>query len=161
MTSAISRMQDLSLSDGNSSSGSVESETSSPQPLSKLLRIAGQTVPLEFAKFLDQFKEDDLETLSVRSKSAPKRSKTRTVQRTALKYRKIAEASYSEVYGIGDVVLKIIPLAAEVETVDSDSETSDAEEDGPFKSSPISVLKEVLITRATGDTSDGFIKLLR
>lgn len=160
LTSTINGVQNLSLRDETSSLDSVESETSSSQALTKLLKIAGQTVPLDFTEFLDHFKKDDLETLSNHSKPPPKRSKMRTAQRTALKYRKISEASYSEVYGIGDVVLKIVPLAAEMD-VESSLETSDFEEDGPYKSSPLSVLKEVLITRATGDASDGFIKLLK
>ena len=72
-----------------------------------------------------------------------------------LDYRKIGDASYSEVFAIGEVALKIMPLKSDVHifTVDEDIEK-------PFESTAEDVLKEVAITKAMGDICDGFIKLL-
>ena len=72
-----------------------------------------------------------------------------------LHYRKIGDASYSEVFGIGKVALKVMPLKLEVitSTVDEDIEK-------PFESTPEDVLKEVMITKAMGNVCSGFIKLL-
>jgi len=72
-----------------------------------------------------------------------------------LHYRKIGDASYSEVFGIGKVAMKVMPLKSEVTpfTVDEDIEK-------PFESTPEDVLKEVMITKAMGGVCSGFIKLL-
>ncbi|PVF96511.1 hypothetical protein CPB86DRAFT_827128 [Serendipita vermifera] len=130
--------------------------------LSDLLQFCKQDRPMDFQTFLDVFKNKDLEELSKRDEQF-KRGKTRTAQRTSLKYHKIGDASYSEVYGIGDVVLKIIPLAAEVDGESGSDESLDGKkgDDIPFKSSPENVLKEMMITKITGDLNDGFISLLR
>ncbi|KIM26755.1 hypothetical protein M408DRAFT_330367 [Serendipita vermifera MAFF 305830] len=138
----------------------VDSEDEEPASavvaLQMLLKFAEQAAPVDFMAFLESFKTKDIEAIS----SLVKRDKARTVQKAALKYRKIGDASYSEVFSIGDLVLKIIPLAMEIEAnTEDDSEDGDAE--APFKSPPESVLKEVTITKVTGDTVDGFIKLLR
>ena len=73
-------------------------------------------------------------------------------------YEKVGEASYSEVFGIGNIVLKIIPLLNE-EMDASLTWTS------PKESPPVSevgdVLKEILVTRAMGEMCKGFIKLLK
>ena len=98
------------------------------------------------------------------------------------RFRKIGEASYSEVFGIGDVVLKIIPLRDETPNgrakgptptqAWSKSKSKSAvaygnapqereERDGPPPSDAKDVLKEMIVTRAMGDICDGFVKLLR
>jgi serine/threonine-protein kinase haspin len=134
-----------------------EEQGSSAVAIERLLKLAEQTAPVEFATFLETFRTRDIDEIS----STGRREKARSVQRTSLKYRKIGDASYSEVFAIGDLVLKVIPLAVEMDEENSvDSEDLDDDE-VPFKSSPENVLKEIVITKATGDVVDGFIKLLR
>jgi serine/threonine-protein kinase haspin len=71
-----------------------------------------------------------------------------------VEFRKIGEASFSEVFGIGDVVLKIIPLRDEERNITNDSET-------PAPSDANDVLKEVIVTQTMGEMCSGFVKLLR
>ncbi|THV08304.1 hypothetical protein K435DRAFT_708012 [Dendrothele bispora CBS 962.96] len=92
------------------------------------------------------------------------------------KFRKVGEASYSEVYGIGDVVLKVIPIRNEDELNDSGvgnnasarsslkarmSDSSYGAQDGPPPSDAKDVLKEIIVTRAMGDVCDNFVRLLK
>ncbi|KAF9481833.1 hypothetical protein BDN70DRAFT_875782 [Pholiota conissans] len=73
-----------------------------------------------------------------------------------MEFRKIGEASYSEVFGIGDVVLKVIPLRDEHAKgiyVEHD--------DGPAPSDAKDVRKEIIVTRAMGEVYGGFVKLLK
>ncbi|THH28794.1 hypothetical protein EUX98_g5388 [Antrodiella citrinella] len=70
-------------------------------------------------------------------------------------FQKIGEASYSEVFGIGDVVLKVIPLR------DEDAPPVKDPEDFPAPSDAKDVLKEIIVTRAMGETCKGFVQLLR
>jgi serine/threonine-protein kinase haspin len=104
---------------------------------------------------------------------------SRSVGRERSKFRKIGEASYSEVFGIGDVVLKVIPLRDEgTVNVKGRTPTQTAigkpkpkygerneiqvlVEEGPPPSDAKDVLKEVIVTRAMGDMCEGFVKLLR
>ncbi|KAF9534691.1 hypothetical protein CPB83DRAFT_842772 [Crepidotus variabilis] len=72
-----------------------------------------------------------------------------------MNFRKIGEASYSEVFGIGDVVLKVIPLRDETKTHQPDLE------DGPAPSDAHDVRKEIIVTRAMGDVYGGYVKLLK
>jgi serine/threonine-protein kinase haspin len=97
-------------------------------------------------------------------------------------FRKIGEASYSEVFGIGDVVLKIVPLRDETPkrvvngptpsqarnrnksnpaSYGTVSQGQEEERDGPPPSDAKDVLKEVIVTRAMGDMCEGFVKLLK
>ena len=73
-----------------------------------------------------------------------------------LQYRKIGDASYSEVFGIGRVALKVMPLKSEVTAFVADEDI-----EKPSESTPEDVLKEVTITKAMGNVCSGFIKLLR
>ena len=75
-----------------------------------------------------------------------------------LTFRKIGEASYSEVFGIGDVVLKVIPIRDESEAGQS---FTLEEEDGPAPSDAKDVRKEIIVTRAMGEVYGGFVKLLK
>ena len=70
-------------------------------------------------------------------------------------FKKIGEASYSEVFGIGDVVLKIIPLRDELKI------NQNEEIEGPAPTDAQDVRKEIIVTRAMGDVYGGFIKLLK
>lgn len=77
-------------------------------------------------------------------------------------FRKIGEASYSEVFGIGDVVLKVIPLRDESQRKPRPhANVYDAEADGPFATDAKDVLKEVIVTHAMGQVCAGFVKLPR
>ncbi|KAF8622109.1 hypothetical protein AX15_007244 [Amanita polypyramis BW_CC] len=77
-------------------------------------------------------------------------------------FKKIGEASYSEVFGIGDVVLKIIPLRNESGLVDDKRDkNSDYETEGPATSEAKDVRREIIVTRAMGEVCDGFVKLLK
>jgi hypothetical protein len=88
-----------------------------------------------------------------------------------VKFRKIGEASYSEVFGIGDVVLKVIPLRDENPDAGTNkkklkmntkyNEHGNDEEDGPAPSDAKDVLKEIVVTRAMGELCNGFVNLLR
>jgi len=132
-----------------------EEQGSSTIIIERLLKFAGQAAPADFATFLETFRTKDIDDIS----SSGKREKARTVQRASLKYRKVGDASYSEVFAIGDLVLKIIPLVVEIETENRDDSEGE-EEEVPFKSPPENVLKEFMITKATGDAVEGFVKLL-
>jgi len=69
-------------------------------------------------------------------------------------FQKIGEASYSEVFGIGDVVLKIIPIHNEECLDEIDAET-------PAPSDAKDILKEIVVTRALGEMCNGFVNLLK
>jgi serine/threonine-protein kinase haspin len=71
-----------------------------------------------------------------------------------MSFKKIGEASYSEVFGIGDVVLKIIPLCDE-------SQTNVEEVDGPAPTNAKDVRKEIIVTRAMCEVYSGFVKLMK
>ncbi|TFY58992.1 hypothetical protein EVJ58_g6063 [Rhodofomes roseus] len=71
--------------------------------------------------------------------------------------RKIGEALYSEVFGIGDVVLRVIPLRDEEQTSSRDDDGLES----PAPSDAKDVLKEIIVTRAMGEICPGFVKLLR
>jgi len=71
-----------------------------------------------------------------------------------MSFKKIGEASYSEVFGIGDVVLKIIPLCDE-------SQTCVEEVDGPAPTNAKDVRKEIIVTRAMCEVYSGFVRLMK
>ena len=81
---------------------------------------------------------------------------TKKSSKAAAAFQKIGEASFSEVFGIGDVVLKVIPLR--------DEEAAGiirADEDLPDPSDAKDVLREIIVTRAMGEMCEGFVQLLR
>ncbi|KAG6903415.1 hypothetical protein C0995_005438 [Termitomyces sp. Mi166 len=122
-----------------------------PDYLKPLLAECGQSAcgPVEFSSFIETFPYD------------------RVVQSTGgspadLLFKKIGEASYSEVFGIGDVVLKVIPLRDESggSTTLSSAEDKD-EDDGPAPTDAKDVLKEIIVTEAMGQVCAGFVELLK
>ncbi|KAG6842041.1 hypothetical protein C0991_003567 [Blastosporella zonata] len=119
-----------------------------PGHLKPLLAGCGQSAsgPYEFSSFIETFPYDPV------VQSADGHSAN-------LQFRKIGEASYSEVFGIGDVVLKVIPLRNESNDVES-SEDMD-EDEGPAPSDARDVLKEIIVTEAMGQVCDRFVKLLK
>lgn len=131
------QLADLSIS------SLVEDETLPPPDyLLPLLAECQQTTPHEFSAFIETFPFDPV-------------VRTRDQGPSKLEFRKIGEASYSEVFGIGDVVLKIIPLRNEGDAL------GDADVDSPSPSDAKDVLKEINVTKSMGEICDGFIKLLR
>ncbi|KAI0375861.1 hypothetical protein BV20DRAFT_1040419 [Pilatotrama ljubarskyi] len=119
-----------------------------PAYVRPLLEECAQTCPHEFSAFIDMFPFDPI----VRETSVAGAGAGTGPPR----FQKIGEASFSEVFGIGNVVLKIVPLR--------DEERAGAEEaqvEGPAPSDAKDVLKEIIVTRAMGATCAGFVELLR
>jgi serine/threonine-protein kinase haspin len=129
-----------------------------PEHLQALLEECGQKQcgPHEFSAFIESFPYDPI---------------IQSSDNTDTRFRKIGEASYSEVFGIGDVVLKVIPLRDESEANASQSrlnvttkyskEKPGEEVDGPAPSDAKDVRKEIIVTRAMGEVYGGFVKLLK
>jgi serine/threonine-protein kinase haspin len=124
-----------------------------PDYLRPLLAECGQSTSglHEFSAFIRTFPFDPL--VSARGGASGVDTKN---------FRKIGEASYSEVFGIGDVVLKVIPLRDETQRrLRPHGHAYDAEVEGPFATDAKDVLKEIIVTHAMGQVCEGFVKLLR
>jgi serine/threonine-protein kinase haspin len=131
----------IDLANFTLSSTPIDNDAFSNQPphLIPLLDECGQEAPVEFSAFIEAFPVHPI----VRSSCSGHAT-----------FQKIGEASYSEVFGIGDVVLKIIPIRNEEGPDEIDVEThapSDAKD----------VLKEIVVTRALGEMCNGFVNLLK
>ena len=110
--------------------------------LGSLLMECNQETLLDFDAFVTSFAIDCKQTGMT---SAPA-------------FCKIGEASYSEVFGVGEVVLKVIPLR----DMDGGRNRKHAiTVDAPFMSEINDVLKEIAVTRAMGAMCQGFTKLIR
>lgn len=120
---------------------------STPEYLVPLLEECAQSSPHEFSAFIETFPFDPIVQPVDEDISSP----------NDVQFRKIGEASYSEVFGIGNVVLKVIPLREDT----SASAPTISETETPFPSEAKDVLKEIIVTRAMGEVCDGFVKLLR
>lgn len=122
------------------------SEFEVPKYLKSLLEECHQETcgPHNFSAFIESFPFDPITS--------------RGIEDVDVTFRKIGEASYSEVFGIGDVVLKVIPIRDESETGQS---FTSGEEDGPAPSDAKDVRKEIIVTRAMGEVYNGFVKLLK
>jgi len=133
---------DLDLGHGCLEGGS---DFNAPEYLEPLLEEChqGRCGPYNFSTFIETFPYDPI----LRS--------ARDSTTLDMNFRKIGEASYSEVFGIGDVVLKVIPLRDELRA-------GQAEEiDGPAPTDAKDVRKEIIVTRAMGEVYTGFTKLLK
>ncbi|KAI0660792.1 hypothetical protein C8Q70DRAFT_1052623 [Cubamyces menziesii] len=118
-----------------------------PAYVRPLLEECSQTSPHEFSAFIEMFPFDPIVSgVGGAGAGLPR-------------FQKIGEASFSEVFGIGGVVLKIVPLRNE-ERAENVAD-HDAEVDGPAPSDAKDVLKEIIVTRAMGASCTGFIELLR
>ncbi|PIL37335.1 hypothetical protein GSI_01028 [Ganoderma sinense ZZ0214-1] len=115
-----------------------------PAYVQPLLGECAQVTPHEFSAFIEMFPFDPVVRLAHRDGTPP--------------FQKIGEASFSEVFGIGDVVLKIVPLRDEER---ADHSALAAEVEGPPPSDARDVLKEIIVTRAMGEYCSGFVELLR
>ncbi|KAL1680761.1 hypothetical protein EV122DRAFT_275973 [Schizophyllum commune] len=141
----------------DSSLSSLDEPPTFPEYVRPLLAECNQldSGPYEFSAFLNTFPFDPV-VGGTRGHAA---------------FRKIGEASYSEVFGIGDVVLKIIPLKDEEGRAATGAvgklkarrdSTSDGEDDeGPPPSDVKDVVKEIIVTRAMGQVCDRFVRLLK
>lgn len=121
----------------------LEAASAPPIPayVHSLLDECAQPTPHEFSAFIEMFPHDPIVRV-------PNSARLPTFQ-------KIGEASFSEVFGIGDVVLKIIPLR------DEERRALAMDVDGPAPSDAKDVLKEIIVTRAMGVCCQGFVELLR
>ncbi|KAG5728490.1 Serine/threonine-protein kinase haspin [Termitomyces sp. T112] len=122
-----------------------------PDYLKPLLAECGQSAcgPIEFSSFIETFAYDPV-VQSIGGSPAD------------LRFRKIGEASYSEVFGIGDVVLKVIPLRNESDEGTPPASAKDMNEDDvPAPTDAKDVLKEIIVTEAMGQVCAGFVKLLK
>ncbi|KAH9927237.1 uncharacterized protein B0H18DRAFT_1003627 [Fomitopsis serialis] len=117
------------------------------------LEECAQQTPHEFSAFIDLFPMDPI----VYSDYLDAKTSVGGAKAPAT-FQKIGEASYSEVFGIGDVVLKVIPLRDEERP---DVSTDDDGLESPAPSDARDVLKEIIVTRAMGEVCHGFVKLLR
>jgi serine/threonine-protein kinase haspin len=119
----------------------LDDHTLPDQPLNliPLLSECGQTAPVEFSAFIEAFPVDPVVRSSCSGKAA---------------FQKIGEASYSEVFGIGDVVLKIVPIRNEECADNIEAET-------PAPSDAKDVLNEIVVTYALSEMCDGFVNLLK
>jgi serine/threonine-protein kinase haspin len=135
-------LSDISLSDLSLGIEFEDIEVVEPIPgyLKDLLAECEQERPHEFSAFIETFPFDPLVYSALDSGS--------------VRFRKIGEASYSEVFGIGDVVLKVIPLRNPIPSSTEDKEM-------PPPSDAKDVWKEMIVTKAMGQVDDGFVRLLR
>ncbi|KJA29834.1 hypothetical protein HYPSUDRAFT_60680 [Hypholoma sublateritium FD-334 SS-4] len=133
-------LSDLSFESESPSHKTYQCDFDIPDSLIPLLEECHQETsgPHNFSTFIESFRYDPILQSARQNKAID------------MEFRKIGEASYSEVFGIGDVVLKVIPLRDESNT-----------DDGPAPSDAKDVRKEIIVTRAMGDVHDGFVKLLK
>lgn len=154
---------ELSLEGADISNLSI-AEASIPECLRLLLEECHQEDigPHDFSSFIESFPFDEI-LRAARERAGGE-----------LSFKKIGEASYSEVFGIGNVVLKVIPLRDEAPVAASNKvkpalkltqksarTVEESEEDGPFTSDARDVRKEIIVTRAMGEVHRGFVKLLK
>ena len=133
-------LSDLSFGSESPSQGVYQCDFDIPDSLIPLLEECHQETsgPHNFSTFIESFRYDPILQAARQNKAL------------GMEFRKIGEASYSEVFGIGDVVLKVIPLRDESNT-----------DEGPAPSDAKDVRKEIIVTRAMGEVHDGFVKLLK
>lgn len=113
-------------------------------PLASLLSVCNQTAPQSFDDCLDEMEE----------------------QGNGSKWKKIGEATYSEVYGLMDsgMVLKVIPLAYkgdQIEQSDPENSIAESESNIPEQSQLADLQREIEMTRGVSDTNVAFVKIHR
>lgn len=111
------------------------------QELSSLLQACQQGAVMDFSEFIASFIFDELH-----GKQAGRVS-----------LRKLGEASFSEVFVAGDLVLKIIPVQLDCEA--GFDEVDDV--DLPSSSTVAEVEREIKVTREMGSLHKGFVQLLK
>lgn len=118
-------------------------KSSFQQLLAPILTECGQAEVMEFDFFLGIFTAEDFFTPN----SLPRF------------HSKVGEATYSEVFGCGDFVLKIIPLRDP--TREASELVGDDCDDWPTESEADDVCREISTTRALGDLAPGFVKMIK
>lgn len=139
------------LSIGEDALGTTDSPAPSvPDYLRPLLRECSQEVCglHEFSAFISTFPFDPI----LSSPNGPS---------SKHHFRKVGEASYSEVFGIGDVVLKVIPLRDESSSAEGGDNSPPEDVEQPAPTDVRDVLKEIIVTRAMGEVYSGFVKLMK
>jgi serine/threonine-protein kinase haspin len=134
------KFADLSCSDYHDHAREV------PDFLLPLLQECNQDSPHEFSSFINSFPFDHI-VQSYESELAAY---------SKAEFRKVGEASYSEVFGIGSVVLKIVPLRDEYETKPAVYRV-----ESPPTSYARDIIQEIAATRLMGELCEGIVKLLR
>ncbi|KAG9040280.1 hypothetical protein FRB95_000210 [Tulasnella sp. JGI-2019a] len=109
-----------------------------PKDLQRLLKSCEQPGVLDFDAFVSTYPFDDIHGANA----------------GAIRFRKIGEATYSEVFAIGDVVLKVVPLLLGGQSSPS------SQVELPCVSPSADVENEILVTKLVGNAHCGFIKLL-
>jgi serine/threonine-protein kinase haspin len=142
---SISAFSDLYIESPSQTQDTYRSEFEVPRYLEPLLEECHQETcgPHNFSAFIESFPFDPI---------------SRGNEDVEVRFRKVGEASYSEVFGIGDVVLKVIPIRDESK---AGQIFAPDEEDGPAPSDAKDVRKEIIVTRVMGEVYDGFVKLLK
>ncbi|KDQ08844.1 hypothetical protein BOTBODRAFT_179480 [Botryobasidium botryosum FD-172 SS1] len=120
-----------------------------PEPVSapksshfrRLLEISSQAEPYDFSSFVSTFPFDHVHG----------------TQAGKVAFKKVGEASFSEVFSVGNVVLKIVPIS-----VSKDEKIPQGIEEAawPSVSAVEDALMEIDITKAIGNVHAGFIKLI-
>ncbi|GJJ07172.1 hypothetical protein Clacol_001372 [Clathrus columnatus] len=145
--SSLTEIEELSISSrdsGKTQRGSRLCKNSLPselQYLSGLLAECSQNAPHNFESFIESFPTNEIFGAHPPARPA---------------FRKLGEASYSEVFVVGDIVLKVIPLRNEIAP-----QLANDDIDLPYESDCKDVLQEIIITRELGKKCPGFITLLR
>jgi hypothetical protein len=130
--------------------------------ISPLLEVSRQTVPHDFDTFVSKFATEDIHAHYHRGgRKLPLNARNFT-------WRKIGEASFSEVFRVGEVVLKIVPLEYhELQPPTVSQSYCPKDERGrvrrkprPSTSLPEDVLREINATRVMGGVHPGFTSLL-
>ncbi|CEH15690.1 Serine/threonine kinase (haspin family) [Ceraceosorus bombacis] len=123
-------------------------------PLDALMRLCDQCAPVAFTKLLEQLASQVIASKEQSNTNASHRSRFAASSSSAASasgWKKVGEASYSEVFGIGEIVIKVIPLCSETR------EEEQEEREWPEESKAEDVSREVAIMQACGR---GFIRLL-
>lgn len=119
-----------------------------PLTLKPLLAACEQEQPYEFADFVNTAPFDEkLHGADIPDTGAP--------------LYKASEASFSEVFAVGRVVLKIVPIALDDSTAGLHAAEAEGEIMWPTVSDPGDVLKEIEATKLIGAVHPSFVKLLR
>lgn len=124
--------------------------------ISPLLEVSGQTVPHEFDAFILKFATGDARARQhCGGRKLP----------ANMSWKKIGEASFSEVFHVGEVVLKIVPLEYHDPSPPTVSQPKDERgrirpKPRPSTSLPEDVLREINATRIMGGVHFGFTSLL-
>ncbi|KAG8930736.1 hypothetical protein FRC01_002340 [Tulasnella sp. 417] len=151
------RLEDITTSMGRLvlAKGEKSSQRTKPPPkeqkqcpispsLKSLLETCNQSEVMDFETFISEFPQEQIHG----------------EQAGQVSFRKLGEASYSEVFAIGEVVIKVVPLLSDGKDQTLRSQGPPTV-DMPSTSAPADVNQEIVITREIGELQSRFTKLLR